>query len=99
MIVFRNFNLFRLLSLQVASASLGARQAGSNAFFELSEFTQTGQAYLLRVSGGSYARGHGFFPLSTRTTTQGTGQNGRNHDHFYKFQSSRLLSSQAASPV
>jgi hypothetical protein len=99
MIVFRNFNLFRLLSLQVAPASLGVRQPGSNAFFKLSECAQTGQADLLRVSGGSCARGHGFFPLSTRTKTQSTGQNGRNHDHFYKFQASRLLSSQAASPV
>ena len=87
MITFKNFNLYRLLSQQVAPVCLDREQPGGNAFLNFFERVTTGRQTLLRVTGRARARGHCLFPLSASTKTQSSGQNSHNHDHFKKFQS------------
>ena len=49
MIFFRNFNLSRLLSSQVAPVRLGGEPSRSNAFLHFFELTQIGRTGLLTV--------------------------------------------------
>src|SRR5678815_2241252 len=92
MITFKNFNLYRLLSQQVAPVCLDSKQPGGNAFLNFFERVTTGRQTLLRVTGRARARGHCLFPLSASTKTQSSGQNSHNHDNFKKFQSISPLS-------
>jgi len=54
MIFFRNFNLSRLLSSQVAPVRLGGEPSRSNAFLHFFEPTQIGRTGLFWVAGGHY---------------------------------------------
>ena len=87
MITFKNFNLYRLLSQQVAPVCLDRELSRGNAFLNFFERVTIGRQTLLRVTGRARARGHCLFPLSASTKTQSSGQNSHNHDHFKKFQS------------
>jgi len=87
MITFKNFNLYRLLSQQVAPVCLDRELSGGNAFLNLFERVTIGRRTLLRVAGRARARGHCLLMLSASTKTQSSGQNSHNHDHFKKFQS------------
>jgi hypothetical protein len=53
-IIFRNFNLSRLLSSQVAPVRLGGEPSRSNAFLHFFEMKQIGRAGLFSVAGGHY---------------------------------------------
>ena len=61
MIIFRNFNLSRLLSSQVAPFLLGGEPRRSNAFLHFFELTQIGRTGLFWVAGGTCAGRHYFF--------------------------------------
>jgi hypothetical protein len=63
MIIFRNFNLSRLLSLHVAPVRLGGEPSRSNAFLHFFELTQIGRAGLFCVAGGTCGGGHYFLLL------------------------------------
>jgi hypothetical protein len=63
MIFFRNFNLSRLLSSQVAPVRLGGEPSRSNAFLHFFELTQIGRTGLFWVVGGTCAGGHYFLLL------------------------------------
>ena len=63
MIFFRNFNLSRLLSSQVAPVRLGGEPSRSNAFLHFFELTQIGRTGLFWVAGGTCAGGHYFLLL------------------------------------
>jgi hypothetical protein len=82
MITFKNFNLYRLLSQQVAPVCLDRELPRGNAFLNFFERVTIGRQTLLRVTGRARARGHCLFPLSASTKTQSSGQNSHNHDHF-----------------
>jgi hypothetical protein len=72
MIIFRNFNLSRLLSSQVALVRLGGEPSRSNAFLHFFELTQIGRAGLFCVAGGTCAGGH-YFLLLLCTSSQSHG--------------------------
>jgi hypothetical protein len=72
MIIFRNFNLSRLLSSQVAPFRLGAEPRRSNAFLHFFEPSQIGRPDLFRVASGACACGH-YFLLFLRTISQSQG--------------------------
>jgi hypothetical protein len=72
MIIFRNFNLSRLLSSQVAPFRLGGEPRRSNAFLHFFESSQIGRPDLFRVAGGACACGH-YFLLFLRTISQSQG--------------------------
>ncbi len=80
MIVFKNFNLYRLLSQQVAPVCLGGEQRGSNAFLNFFESIANWSPGLFCVASRSRACGHSLFVLSASTKTQSSGQNGHDHD-------------------
>src|SRR5438132_4417036 len=69
MIIFRNFNLSRLLSSQVARFGLGGEPRRSNAFLYFFEPSQIGRPGLFRVAGSACACGH-YFLLLLRTSSQ-----------------------------
>src|SRR5260370_21086578 len=69
MIIFRNFNLSRLLSSQVAPFRLGGEPTRSNAFFHFFDPSQIGRPSLFRVVGSACACGH-YFLLLLRTISQ-----------------------------
>ncbi len=73
MIIFRNFNLSRLLSSQVAPFRLGGEPRRSNAFLHFFEPSQIGQPSLFCVAGGAFACGH-YFLLLLRTSSQSQGK-------------------------
>jgi hypothetical protein len=72
MIIFRNFNLSRLLSSQVAPFRLGGEPRRSNAFLHFFEPSQIGWPGLFCVAGGACACGH-YFLLLLRTSSQSQG--------------------------
>jgi len=72
MIIFRNFNLSRLLSSQVAPFRLGGELRRSNAFLHFFEPSQFGRPGLFRVAGSACACGH-YFLLLLRTSSQSQG--------------------------
>jgi hypothetical protein len=72
MIIFRNFNLSRLLSSQVARFRLGGEPRRSNAFLHFFEPSQIGRPGLFRVAGSACACGH-YFLLLLRTSSQSQG--------------------------
>ena len=72
MIIFRNFNLSRLLSSQVAPVRLGGEPRKSNAFLHFFEPSQIGRPGLFRVAGSACACGH-YFLLLLRTSSQSQG--------------------------
>ena len=80
MITFKNFNLYRLLSQQVAPVCLDREQPGGNAFLNFFERVTTGSPNLFCVTGRARARGHCLLVLSTSTKTQSSGQNSHDHD-------------------
>jgi len=61
MIIFRNFNLYRLLSSQVAPLRLGGESRRSNAFLHF--FEPNWPAGLSCVAGGARTCGHDFLLL------------------------------------
>jgi hypothetical protein len=69
MITFKNFNLYRLLSQQVAPVCLDREQPGGNAFLNFFERVTIGRQTLLRVTGRARARGHRLLPLSASPKT------------------------------
>jgi len=69
MISFRNFNLSRLLSSQVARFRLGGEPRRSNAFLHFFEPSQIGRPGLFRVAGSACACGD-YFLLLLRTSSQ-----------------------------
>jgi hypothetical protein len=71
-ITFRNFNLSRLLSSQVAPVRLGGEPSRSNAFLHFFEMKQIGRAGLFSVAGGTCAGGH-YFLLLLCTSSQSHG--------------------------
>ena len=73
MIIFRNFNLSRLLSSQVARFRLGGEPRRSNAFLHFFEPSQIGRPGLFRVAGSACACGH-YFLLLLRTSSQSQGR-------------------------
>ena len=72
MIIFKNFNLSRLLSSQVAPFRLGGEPRRSNAFLHFFEPSQIGRPSLFRVAGVIRACGH-YFLLLLRTSSQSQG--------------------------
>ena len=72
MIIFRNFNLSRLLSSQVAPFLLGGEPRRSNAFLHFFEPSQIGRPSLFRVAGVTRACGH-YFLLLLRTSSHSQG--------------------------
>jgi len=72
MIIFRNFNLSRLLSSQVAPFLLGGEPRRSNAFLHFFEPSQIGWPSLFRVASVTRACGH-YFLLLLRTSSQSQG--------------------------
>ena len=73
MIIFRNFNLSRLPSSQVARFRLGGEPRRSNAFLHFFEPSQIGRPGLFRVAGSACACGH-YFLLLLRTSSQSQGK-------------------------
>ena len=63
MIIFRNFNISRLLSSQVAPVRLGGEPSISNAFLHFFEPTRIGRGDLFCVAGGTCVGGHYFLFL------------------------------------
>ncbi len=84
-IIFKNFNLSRLLSQQVAPVCLGREPGGSNAFLKF--FKPWWATVLFRIAGCPCACGDSLFPLSTSTKAQSSSQNGHDHNRLYQFQS------------
>ena len=72
MIIFRNFNLSRLLSSQVAPFRLGGEPRRSNAFLHFFERHKIGRRSLFRIAGVTRACGH-YFLLLLRTSSQSRG--------------------------
>jgi hypothetical protein len=72
MIIFRNFNLSRLLSSQIAPFRLGGEPRRSNAFLHFFEPSQIGRPGLFRVAGSACACVH-YFLLLLRTSSQSQG--------------------------
>jgi hypothetical protein len=81
MITFKNFNLYRLLSQQVAPVCLDTELPGGNAFLNFFETCHDQARELFCVTGRARARGHRLLPLSASPKTQSSGQNGHDHDH------------------
>jgi len=69
MITFKNFNLYRLLSQQVAPVCLDRELSRGNAFLNFFERVTTGHQTLLRVTGCARARGHRLLLLSASPKT------------------------------
>src|SRR5437868_15025370 len=86
MITFKNFNLYRLLSQQVAPVCLDRELQGGNAFLNLFERVTIGRRTLLRVTGRARARRHSLYPLIASTKTQSIDQNSDTHDNAYTSQ-------------
>jgi hypothetical protein len=80
MITFKNFNLYRLLSQQVAPVCLDSEQPGGNAFLNFFEMCHNRAPELFGVTGRAGARGHCLLPLSASPKTQSSGQNSHDHD-------------------
>ena len=72
MIIFRNFNLSRLLSSQVARFRLGGEPRRSNAFLHFFDPSHIGRPGLFRGAGSACACGH-YFLLLLRTSSQSQG--------------------------